>query len=356
MTTVDGGPLSFTAATPCKRRGASRARRASAGFTLIELLVVIAIIAVLIALLIPAVQKVREAAMRQQMQNMMSPEGSLCQAFQSFFKQFGVYPADLSDARLLAFTPGNRTLDQIGKDLDFDCLQYQLTSTGTPGVPAEWNFRLCAIRTHVVELCFDKTCQVVATEYPDFQDACPPTPGPPGGNQVAVAALALAAETVVPLLEEHPEAIPEVRPFLAQSDLVDMVWEKLAGDGESVTLAQLLQNPLAAPFAPFLRTPGFFGPQIDAQIVLTKSDLTGSPLFLFSYQSLRLLAGFYSTSPGVAHALAAHLDAAESAEARGNAAAKAGALRAFENQVRAQSGRALTPAQAEVLLILVRTL
>src|ERR1700746_2649178 len=47
------------------------ARRATRAFTLIELLVVIAIIAILIALLIPAVQKVREAALLTQRRDNM---------------------------------------------------------------------------------------------------------------------------------------------------------------------------------------------------------------------------------------------------------------------------------------------
>jgi len=167
----------------------------------------------------------------------------------------------------------------------------------------------------------------------------------------------LAAETVTPILVAHPELIPQVRPFLAQADLVDTVFAKLDLDGDGVlTLDEMLLNPVVAPFGGFLRTPGFFGPDIDASIALRRTDLSGNPAFLFSYASLRKLTSLFVHKHGVAHALLAKLEAAEDAEERGNLAAKAGALRAFRNEVSAQTGKALTADDALVLATLVRTL
>ena len=145
------------------------------GFTLIELLVVIAIIAILIALLIPAVQRVREAAQRTQMQNLLHAGGGICTTFDSFFKKFGVYPSDLNDVRLREFTPNNEPFDQLAKNLGFQCFLYKRTSTGTPGIQSGWNFSLCTIfHDGVTEYCINKNCQVVTTKTSETQDKCPP--------------------------------------------------------------------------------------------------------------------------------------------------------------------------------------
>lgn len=79
------------------------------------------------------------------------------------------------------------------------------------------------------------------------------------------------------------------------------------------------------------------------------SDL-GPPLF--SYERLRIATNDFATKTGIANGLNAKLDAAEAAEARGDVAAKAGAIRAYINQVNAQSGKTLMPKEAHALALM----
>lgn len=80
---------------------------------------------------------------------------------------------------------------------------------------------------------------------------------------------------------------------------------------------------------------------------------TIAKIVVTSYESVCALAYEYSSDPSVASGLCSKLAAAERADARGQMNAKGNVLKAFGNQVRAQTGKALTPEEAEMLLLLV---
>jgi prepilin-type N-terminal cleavage/methylation domain-containing protein/prepilin-type processing-associated H-X9-DG protein len=97
------------------------------GFTLIELLVVIAIIAILIGMLLPAIQRIREAAMRAQCENNLKQMGIACHGYHDVngwlppgYNASAAYPDTSPGWGWAAFLLPHLDQDPLYKQIDFN--------------------------------------------------------------------------------------------------------------------------------------------------------------------------------------------------------------------------------------------
>jgi prepilin-type N-terminal cleavage/methylation domain-containing protein len=349
----------------------------SRAFTLIELLVVSAILSILVGLLASSVQKLRDSIHQAAMRSDLT---ELCARMHGIFEADGDYPLSIEDSRFTdsEVDPASRLsaglITRIEQSLQADArsLPYYVVSVrpGTPGQPGTWNFRIATgPGDNPVKFGSSITFDPGYVIDPDgvirqaniFRDGAdiflneseldPKKPNhywwpwglplaPPRRpiNQLQAQVTVRAAELVTPMLEAHPEAASQIRPFLAAN------------------ATQVLQQFTPAWFDPFQDILSLSDDEIAALEDMDLTRLPGDPAYLFSYDALRVLCSIYSDDDGVADGLIAKLDAAEDSEARGNLNAKRGQIKAFQNQVSAQAGKALSVNQARVLMALSKTL
>jgi prepilin-type N-terminal cleavage/methylation domain-containing protein len=334
------------------------------GFALIELLAATAIIAVLIALLLPVIQRAREEYARKMAADNLR---ALLVASNEYFQVTGSYPRQLADlseycsanpgscqlsAELLSGRAGGYAYDF---DADGDVDGADFLAVAEPEFPGI---------TGSVTLTIDRNGVITST----------PTPGADAAREQAFDdLLGRAADTAAQLLKLDPNAISEVRGYVGMTTVnagtLASVFDTLDADkdGEvSISEVMAIDNTLGS-FSPTLK--GFLDALYrdlkwdslsneDRQaIAVGMSELDTSQPLLLSYDGLgNLTSILINWGDGNAEALIAKLEAAEAAEAIGDLKGKSKALKQYRNLVKAERGRSLTRAEANILITISNTL
>ena len=342
------------------------------GFTLIELLVAIAIIAVLIALLLPVIQQKREAFAAADATRTVQQLGTAANYYRH---QVGQYPDTLP--QLVQFVTAHPApgIAIDPQDLTGNTYIYEIVEADQTHckIEAEPTFPGITGGLTVVAQATLENTMVSSFQTPGADEA---------REQMLNRIRVKAAETAVQLLKQgfffDIPAELQVRAFVDDAmTSPDWIFDETVMDADGngrLTIHEIrnyddpnMDNSLMGPLKEFidyveqemkwdrLSEEGAFSIDIG-----TSENLASNQPPLFSYDGLAVLTRS-SISDGTSNTiliaeLLDKLEAAEAAEASGNAKGKMKAIKNYQKQVKAQIGQALTRTNAQMLITISMTL